>query len=837
MADLRETRELCDGWEFAQTNPGEFRDATGLDELDWRPALVPGTVASVVEQLTVDPDAFDWWFRKRFDASPLGLDEQLVLRFDGIATIAEVFLNGTPILNSRSMFAAHEVDVSHLATESNELVLCCRALEPELRVQRRPRARWRTALVDGNLRFFRTMLLGRAPGFAPGPAVVGPWRPVSILRSRAVVVSNLGLRTRVEGDCKGVLAVHLTARRLGSAPPPDEITVTIGSARRSEEFLIPLTFEGGQLIANAELRLGSVQKWWPHTHGDPSLYDVTISVAGEPLHRDRVGFRRLEWPSDWEDAGLALRINDEDVFARGAVWTPLDMLAPHRPQAELRVALEQVRDAGMNMLRIPGIGCYESDGFYDLCDELGILVWQDFMLANLDYPAEDPAWAAEFEEEVRQVLGRLGGRPSTAVLCGGSEVAQQVAMLGLDPALARGELYTETLPHLIEEAEVAIPYVPNSPWGGTLPFRPDRGVANYYGVGAYLRDLSDVRLAEVKFAGECLAFSNVPDDATLEQIDAPAGLTPHSPAWKRGVPRDAGAGWDFEDVRDHYLGLLYRETPTQLRWYDLPRYLELSRFVTGEVMAEVYGEWRRAASPCNGGLTLWMKDLMPGAGWGIIDQTGRPKVAYHLLRRALAPVTVWLTDEGLSGMVVHVVNEGPEPLEANLRIALYRDLQLPVEQANLSVSVPAHRSLAYDVESLLGRFVDLSFAYRFGPPGHDTVVASLERAAGPGVGLIANAFRFPLGRPTTRETAEQLGVTATLRSTDNGPSLTLRSDRLVYGVRVDAPGFAPEDDALTLEPGVERILRLRGEGSIDGVETAVHVTAINMTGRLRVTSG
>src|SRR6185437_12849898 len=181
--------------------------------------------------------------------------------------------------------------------------------------------------------------------------------------------------------------------------------------------------------------------------------------------------------------------------------------------------------------------------------------------------------------------------------------------------------------------------VPSTPWGGDLPFRPDRGVAHYYGVGAYRRPLEDARRAEVKFAAECLAFANLPDEPT---------------EWKAGVPRDVGAGWDFEDVRDHYLRELFALDPVALRSTDPERYLELSRQVSGEVMAEVFGEWRRAGSTCHGGLVLWLPDVRPGAGWGVLDHRGSPKVAYHNLRRVLRPVAVWSTDEGLDGIVAHV---------------------------------------------------------------------------------------------------------------------------------------------------------------------------------------
>ena len=143
------------------------------------------------------------------------------------------------------------------------------------------------------------------------------------------------------------------------------------------------------------------------------------------MHRGHVGFRRLQTPADLEADGLSLRVNGVPVFARGAVWTPLDLRAPHAGAAQLRPVLERVVAAGMNMLRVPGTAAYESPAFYDLCDELGILVWQDFMFANLDYPESDDAFTSVVESEASDILDGLAGRPSLAVLCGGSEVAHR----------------------------------------------------------------------------------------------------------------------------------------------------------------------------------------------------------------------------------------------------------------------------------------------------------------------------------------------------------------------------------------------------------------------------
>ena len=604
---------------------------------------MPGTAAGALRDAGLwdfgserDFDAEDWWFRTEFEAAPAAAGELVLLRLDGVATVHEVFLNGERIGGGESMFAAASIDVGTALREgANELAIRCLALAPRLGAKRKPRARWRTKLVDNRLRFHRTMLLGRCPGFAPGPAAVGPWRPVWIERRRTLAVAALALRTRCEG-ADGVLSVTATVRGMDGFDV-SAADVVVSGAGEAEGALAVTAGADGAVELRGEVRVPDAPRWWPHTHGEPALHTVRLRVAGEAgeVGIDAGGSASASsrpGSGDGHDVlrdGIDLHLNGVGVFARGAVWTPVDFVGMAPDRERLRAALEQVRDAGMNMLRMPGIGAYESRDFHDLCDELGILVWQDFAFANLDYPLADEGFRAAVEAEAGEALAALAGRPSLAVVCGNSEVEQQVAMLGLDPAIGRGELFGELLPGALADSGADAIYVPSAPSGGARPFRPDRGVANYYGVGGYRRPLADARLAGVRFAAECLAFANVPDAAGVEAIlpGAPADVVVHHPRWKAGVPRDAGSGWDFDDVRDHYLRELFGVDPAELRRYDHDRYLELSRAVSAEAMSAVFGEWRRAASPCGGGLVLWLRDLMPGAGWGLVDHSGAPKEA------------------------------------------------------------------------------------------------------------------------------------------------------------------------------------------------------------------
>jgi beta-mannosidase len=831
-------------WEMASTEGARARDQLG--DLRFIPAQVPGTVASALRQEGAwrrgsgqSLDATEFWFRCSFDAEPAEPGEEVMLELGGIATLSEVWLNGRFILNSDSMFASHRVDVSALIGGRNELLIVCRSLSAALRTRRGqpPQARWRTRVVsEQQLRWFRTTLLGRAPGFAPEPAPVGPWRPVALVRRRHVVLEHWLSQVELD-DTTGVVRADLRVRTLRKDAQP------VSGWLRAGQWSAAVVWEGSgdQHHGRAVVRIPDVHRWWPHTHGEPVLYPLRVELQlmdGSTVAFDDVpaGFRSVQFDTEG-DAGLS--VNGIRVFCRGVIWTPPDPVAFATPDALARQRLELLRNGGFNLIRLAGTTAYESEAFHRLCDELGLLVWQDMMFANMDYPFADSSFWDAAHSEAECELSRLARHCSTAIVCGNSEIEQQVGMLGLDAALGRDSFFGEELPRIVTRCCSGAPYIPSAPSGGDLPFRTGSGVANYFGVSAYLRPLEDVRRAEVRFASECLAFANIPEQELIDEmaLTTPGGISPVHPAWKRAVPRDAGVGWDFEDVRDHYLKLLYSVEPAMLRYSETRRYWELSRMVSGELMAEVFGEWRRAGSPCGGGIVLWSADLEPGAGWGILDSQGGPKAAYWFLKRALAPRAVWTTDEGLNGVNVHVANDGPRPVEAWLRVALYAQGERKIAESERAITMAAHSTSTFGVEQILGRFVDASCAYRFGPPTHDLIAASLYERDGRlrrGDSAFAQSFRFPAGRSTRRVAISELGINGKLHARSDGSmEVLLSARRFANGVRVIVPDALPDDSYFGIEPGGTRRIVLtpliRGALSTD-----VAVTAVNAEGRFHV---
>ena len=487
------------GWELLSTTPGRYQCPEQLEQIEqkWLAASVPGTVIEVLQKNQLwdlahpyPIDTMDWWYRCSFEMPGEGNGAQIALKFAGLATVAEIWLNARLILTTDNMFRAYEADITAELREHNMLYIRFSALEPLL-AQKRPRPRWRTQLVaHQQLRWLRTTLLGRMPGWSPPVQAVGPWRSICIEERRMLALEQLTLQTRVQGD-DGYVTILLQAQNL-AVHTPTQATFII------DEKVFPLDIQYKEqdiFVLRGDVCIPMVQRWWPHTHGSQHLYAAKIVLQYPEtvveLACGRLAFRHIEL-LDTTGKNFGIRVNGIAIFCRGACWTPLDIFSLSGTYPAYVANLQMAQRAGINMLRVSGTMIYENDCFYDLCDELGILIWQDFMFANMDYPTSDRAFRANCRQECEQLLERLQTHACLAVLCGNSEIQQQVAMLGLTQEMWSDEYFEQILPEICQRY-VDIPYWISSPGGGALPFQVNTGNAHYQGVGAFLRPLEDAR--------------------------------------------------------------------------------------------------------------------------------------------------------------------------------------------------------------------------------------------------------------------------------------------------------------------------------------------------------
>jgi beta-mannosidase len=774
------------------------------DDADWLPAKAPGTVASALRSAgrwsfapPIDIDASDWWFLAPFSLPSSALDEPCRLCFDGLATLAEAWLNGESILTSDNMFRSYQVDVTGRLRADNELAIVFRSVAHDLK-RKRPRPRWKTNLVQQQqLRWLRTSLQGRIPGWSPPVPTIGPWRAVR-LETGDVQWLNRHVLTELDGTT----GVVRCAVEVASSTPLQSAELRVGGRSAS----LDVVNNGDRSLLSGELRIDHAPLWRPHTHGEPQLLpcEIAVSTMDGEAHRlpcPDVGFRKLE--VDASGGAFEIRVNGEPVFCRGACWTTSDVFTLTGTDVELERDLRLARDAGANMLRVGGTMTYESDAFYALCDRLGILVWQDFMFANMDYPVHDASFRANVEAEAAEQLRRFSAHPCVAIYCGNSEVEQQAAMLGLPRDVWRNDFFAETLPSLCAELHPGTAYVPSTPTGGALPFQTRQGVSHYYGVGAYLRGIEDVRRADVKFTPECLGFSNIPEPAAIEAITGGAFPVTHAPQWKARVPRDTGAGWDFEDVRDHYVKELFGVDPVMLRSRDMLRYLRLGRIATGRMMERVFSEWRSVHSRAGGALVWFYKDLWPAAGWGIVDASGFPKSAYFALKRVWRRRQVTITDEGLNGLDLHLTNETDAECAGFVEVLLLREPNTVIAREEAPIRLPPYSRTRLGADDILGRFYDVSYAYRFGPRPHDVAVATwLDESRE----VVSEAVHVV--EPREPMVIRDAAVEASAHPfTDGSYEVRLSSDAFLHAVHLHAPGFLPDDNDFFLVPQRAKIVR------------------------------
>ena len=781
-------------WELRRTPPGVGSPGSALNDVAVLAVGPAGTVAAMLRDHRIDDgakpalsesdsaalDDHDWWLSTTIEAATtdttaMEATTTSIVTFDGLTSPATVFVDGEPTADILSTFLPAEVIV-----EAGEHRIDIRFGSVTAWLKgRRKRGRWRSTLVsEQKLRWLRTTLLGRAPTYGGAPPVIGAWRPITVSSNafRDVTVTT--------NAATGSIVIQ------GSV---------LGAVDDDRPVTLRLTKPGGHVIDadatinsdgsfSATLTVGSVQLWWPRGYGAQAVYELEFAYADARLRRV-CGFRDIT--VDTINGAFTLSVNGIRVFCRGATWVPPDPVAVTEGGTATTDTLTALADAGATTVRIVGGLVYETPEFFDSCAQLGLLVWQDAMLASFD-PPED--LTGIIDAELAAALRAVSGSPALAVVSGGSETIQQPEMMGVAEADRRIEVIESVLAETVSSI-VGVPYVASSPSRGDsdLAIRPNSGVAHWFGVGGYLRPLDDVATAGVRFAAESLAFAIPPAPEAVERHFGTSAVAGHHPSWKAGVPRDRTASWDFEDVRDFYVREIFDVDPLAVRRVDPDHYLHLGRLAVAEAMAHCYRFWRSPTSRCDGALILAARDLRPGAGWGLIDVDGTAKLPLAMLARLWAPRTVIAHDAGLAGIAIDVHNDAAEPISGTLTLTAVDAVGHAVISGSTEVKVDAHSSLRAHDTQLTGQFIDLSHAFRFGPASADAVVATFDADDGRSYSDIVVI--------TPRPGQVHSGLRAR-RGLDAGQwSITVTADTTVRYVCLDTPGWTLSDNCFHLAAG------------------------------------
>jgi beta-mannosidase len=782
-------------------------------DIDWTTAKSVATMPCTVAMLVNDEaqlatlNSEDHWFFTEFSL-PEKQPKRILLQLDGLLTYAEVYINQQLVLTSSSAYHSNIIDITAHLKQSNQLTICCRAIAPKL-AKKHPRPRFSTRMInERNLRFIRSPILGYTPGFSAPIQAVGPYRPIRLIYQQQVSIISSFVNAQLILGNSGLLAIDVCLEFINSHIADAHLVLLNDKNELVTKTVVNITNESAHHYRlTTQFTLEAINAYWPHTHGKPERYSLMIELnekdsSPTTISLGKYGFRRI----DRENPDtFSLKINDVPMYLRGACWTPMNPKSLLVDASQLRERLLWLQSSGMNMLRIPGNMLYESDAFYELCDELGILVFQDFAFANFDYPESDEAFIYSIQQEARHFLAKHGGRPCLTVLAGNSEVAQQASMMGLELNHLNNAIFNLHLPNIVRELAPNVPYVRSSPTADGIPFHSGNGPSHYYGVGGYRRSLEDARLFKGRFASECLAFSHVPEDESLRTFFGGEIIPPHDPRWKNSVPRDVGSGWDFTDITDHYVERLFEIDATKLRTIDQDRYLNFCRAATVEIVERTLSIFRADSAKGRGALVWFLHDLKSGAGWGYIDALGRPKSAFYGLARTAQPTAILFVDEGLEGLAVYVAHDCSQALTGDLTITLVTAEGRIYEQQQKTLTFEPRSVKRISVDLYLDRFVDSSYAYRFGPRAFSSCIATIK--SNDGMTLLQNIYVNPT---ETHHINYDLGLTGVVSLREDGQyQLTLSCKAPAFYVVIDTPAILPADNYFHLVPGFDKVVLLK----------------------------
>ncbi|GAB2972344.1 glycoside hydrolase family 2 protein [Frigoribacterium salinisoli] len=670
-------------------------------------ATVPGTAHTDLLAAGEITDPFDgdaeaaqqwigdtvWRWRTTFTWQDDGSDRHDLVA-GGLDTVARVELNGALVAETENQHRSWRWDVRPaLVDGENELVVTFAAPVPEVDA----RAAEHGALPHVNHHHFN-MLRKAAYDFGwdwgIDAATSGIWRPIGLESWSGVRVASVRpLVDVVDGD--GVLDARVAlewADPAGATGASGQLVeVTVG------DVVGQLEVEHGQQAARLRLVVPGAQRWWPRGHGEQPLYDVQVALPGTDAATwsGRVGFRTVELDTTPDEHGtpFVLKVNGEVVQVRGANWIPEHAFLPEVDRARYRRRVGDAVDAGMNLLRVWGGGIYESEDFYDACDEAGLLVWQDFPFACAAYAEED--WlAVEVEAEAREHIARLSAHASLAIWNGANENLWGHLDWGWREELGDrtwGEgYYLDLLPRLVAEVDGTRPYSAGSPFSfrdGVHPNDPSHGTLHVWDVWNE-RDYTAYGEYRARFVSE-FGFQGPPAWSTLTAVVHDEPLDPYGHEMLVHQKADDGNGKLERGLHGHL---------------PVPATIEDWHWATqlNQAAAVRFGiEHFRSLGPLCTGVVVWqLNDDWPVVSWAAVDFAGHRKPLWHALRAVYEPRLASVQPRG-SGRALVLANDEPEPWTGTATLRVTDHDGTVRQEAALEVAVEARSSVEVPVPEAL----------------------------------------------------------------------------------------------------------------------------------------
>ncbi|ROS21563.1 beta-mannosidase [Rathayibacter sp. PhB127] len=621
------------------------------------PAAVPGCAHTDLLAAGLIAEPFDgdnesaqqwigstiWRYRTSFEWSEDGADRHDLVA-DGLDTVATIELNGTVVARTQNQHRGYRLPVDGLLVEGENVLVITFAAPVEEAEARSAEHGERPHVNHHPYNALRKSASNFGWDWGIDVATSGIWKPIGLDSWSGVRIASVRPLVGVEGT-DGVLDAHVALEWAGDEVAPVVLRLEIDGAEVAVE--VP----AGATQATVRAVVPDAELWWPRGHGAQPLHPVAVTVDGTAAEwSGRVGFRtvRVDTTPDEEGTPFVIVVNDEPVQIRGANWIPDHAFVTEIDAARYRRRVQDAVDANMNLLRVWGGGIYESDDFYDACDEAGVLVWQDFLFACAAY-AEEEWLAEEVEQEARGAITRLSVHPSLVLWNGNNENLWGYVEWQWRHRLAGASwgdgYYRELLPRLVAELDPTRPYSPGSPFSFleyAHPNDPRNGTMHIWDVWN-THDYTVYRDYAPRFVSE-FGFQGPPAWSTLTAVVHDEPLDPygeqmlvHQKAHEGNLKLERG-------LQGHL------PAPTSIEDWHWATQLN-------QAAALRFGiEHFRSLAPLNTGTIVWqLNDNWPVVSWAAVDFDEHRKPLWYALRDAYAPrlATVQPREGGLAVVLLN----------------------------------------------------------------------------------------------------------------------------------------------------------------------------------------
>jgi len=637
-----------------------------------------------------------WYYRRTFQAPALTEGQVAQLYFEGLDIAAAIYLNGQKVGDHFNAFYPCRCDVTD-ALQPGENTLVVR-IEAGL-FATSTRSSLGYGMKPGSELAKRNWLRKTQSAFGWDWSTrylnVGIFGDVTLDISQAARFDRLVPLATVSDDLsQGQVTARVICEGLSETALAGDLTVELLGT--DVKATVPVEIAAGEQALEAQLTLDNPDLWWPIGHGAQPMYEVqaTLTVAGTVIGQEtrRIGFRRVYVNLDpHPESGnyFIIEINNKPIFCKGGNFVPADIILYRPDCAHYETLIDRAIESNSNLLRIWGGGLYETDDFYELCDEKGVLVWQEFIFACAKYPATDEAFRADVQREATYQVRRLANHPSLVVWCGNNEKEWGEFTWGYEHGVASPDyvLFHRVLPSILRQEDGTRFYWPSSPYSPDChdPNREDMGDQHPWSIGFAYTDFRDYRPMICRFPNEggILGPTSLP---TMMACFEPGQAYPHSFSWEKH--ENSVATWGETVAPDNMvMDWLGKSVPDMT----VEEYVYWAGVVQGEGLGEYIRNFRRRMFDTSSAIFWMYNDNWPATrSWTIVDYYLRRTPAFWPVRRHFAPLTVALAIEDET-VKVFGVNEGPA-CQGELRYGLLAlSGSYPLDET-IAVDLPANAS-------------------------------------------------------------------------------------------------------------------------------------------------